>query len=216
MNTNREREFFVSDQVPAATRRERRKQEYRQRILDAAIEVFESIGCEAATLESICEAADVSRPTFYKYFDGKPALIRALAEQLWLNVAQQFDSEFDHTNETIDDYLAHFFTIVRLEFSKYSRLERELIRYSMTQSTGDDHSINLLKTLTQMFSGAYLKAAQKGQLNLAYPVDFMAEMTMASINTVMMSWAMDEQYPLAERLDQLASYLPDTLRIAKK
>lgn len=48
------------------TRFERRKQQSRDRILEAAFELFRAQGIERTTIEDICERADVATRTFFK------------------------------------------------------------------------------------------------------------------------------------------------------
>jgi TetR/AcrR family transcriptional regulator, cholesterol catabolism regulator len=57
--------------VTAGDRRARRKQETRERIVDAAVELFVSQGYDATTVDQIAAAADVARGTFFNYFPGK-------------------------------------------------------------------------------------------------------------------------------------------------
>lgn len=51
----------------------------RERILAGAAKAFSSKGCAAARVEDILVAADVSRPTFYKFFEGKDAVFEELS-----------------------------------------------------------------------------------------------------------------------------------------
>jgi AcrR family transcriptional regulator len=200
--------------VPATSRRERRKQEFRDKIMEAAIALFELQGCEATTLESICERADVSRPTFYKYYPSKQDLIKALAETLWLKLAEELTSESMARAESTAQYIASFFELIRREFAKYTRLERDLVCQSMINDPHDIGSASVLAGLTALFEGVYRAGLERGDLGSHYPVDFLAEMTMGAINAVMMNWAIDEAYPLDLRLDQLADYLPRMLGLS--
>ncbi|GAA3873909.1 TetR family transcriptional regulator [Saccharothrix violaceirubra] len=52
-------------------RRERRKRETRQRIVDTAIRLFAEQGYERTTVVQIAEAADVATKTFFNYFPSK-------------------------------------------------------------------------------------------------------------------------------------------------
>ncbi len=77
------------------TRRERKKQETRERILSVAREMLISRGYGATTLEEIAETADVAKATFYNYFPNKDDLLRQIAaievEAVDLQMAQETD-----------------------------------------------------------------------------------------------------------------------------
>jgi len=59
----------------ARSRRERKKQETRQRLLEVAWELFRVRGYEETTVEEITEAADVAKGTFFNYFETKEAVL---------------------------------------------------------------------------------------------------------------------------------------------
>lgn len=75
----------------AAARRERRKVERREAILDAAALVFGDKGAHAATMDDVAEAAEVSKGTLYLYFPSKDELIVALAHRPLDVVLVRFD-----------------------------------------------------------------------------------------------------------------------------
>ena len=54
-----------------ASRRERRKEETGQRLLDEAMKLFARNGVAGTTIEAITEAADVGKGTFFNYFPSK-------------------------------------------------------------------------------------------------------------------------------------------------
>lgn len=59
-------------------RKQRRQEERRGRILDAARQVLAEHGAEALTIAAVAEAADVSPPSLYYYYSDKDALNDAL------------------------------------------------------------------------------------------------------------------------------------------
>jgi AcrR family transcriptional regulator len=57
--------------------RERKRQERRDAIINAAVNLFQTRGYEQTTMEEIAAGADVSAPTLYRYFPKKPQLLVA-------------------------------------------------------------------------------------------------------------------------------------------
>jgi AcrR family transcriptional regulator len=53
----------------------------RERLLDAALEVFVSKGIDRATVKDIAQAAGVTPGLLYHYFDGKETLLATLLEE---------------------------------------------------------------------------------------------------------------------------------------
>jgi AcrR family transcriptional regulator len=57
--------------------RERKQRQTRQRIIDEGLKLFLAQGFDATTLDAIAEAADISRRTFFSYFDSKEDIVLA-------------------------------------------------------------------------------------------------------------------------------------------
>ncbi|MFC9898007.1 TetR/AcrR family transcriptional regulator [Nocardia sp. NPDC127579] len=62
-------------------RRERRKMETRNRLLDTALTLFATQGFEATTIDRIAEQADVARQTVLNYFPRKEEFVRAWVDR---------------------------------------------------------------------------------------------------------------------------------------
>ncbi len=65
--------------VAELTRRERRKLEMRNRILSAALELFNQHGFADTTVVSICDKADIAHKTFFNHFPSHQELLREIA-----------------------------------------------------------------------------------------------------------------------------------------
>lgn len=80
-------------------RRERERLATRQRILDAARELFASQGYEAVTMRAIAERIEYSATAIYVHFKDKAALMRELTSQDFL----QFAETFVRTSQRVTD-----------------------------------------------------------------------------------------------------------------
>jgi AcrR family transcriptional regulator len=67
----------LSTPGPAAGRRDRKKNETRQALRDAAHRLFAEKGFSQTTIDDITDAANVSRRTFFRYYDSKDDLLRS-------------------------------------------------------------------------------------------------------------------------------------------
>jgi Transcriptional regulator len=69
----------MTDATMPATRR---REATRQKLLDAAAQVFAEVGLDAASVEAICDRAGFTRGAFYSNFETKDELMLALTERI--------------------------------------------------------------------------------------------------------------------------------------
>lgn len=65
-----------------ATLRDRQKQQTRQLLMDAAVDLFGDKGYAATTVDEIAAAAGTTRATFYLHFASKAELMKALIDHV--------------------------------------------------------------------------------------------------------------------------------------
>jgi AcrR family transcriptional regulator len=71
-------------------RRERERTEVREKILDAALEVFASKGDDGVTMRALADAIEYSPPVIYSHFRDKDAIIRELCYRAMRSLAHSF------------------------------------------------------------------------------------------------------------------------------
>ncbi len=67
----------------------------RERIVEAANDLFVTHGIRATSLESVADVAGCSRMTVYRHFPGKPTLIREVVMRQVLEQSADFDAMWD-------------------------------------------------------------------------------------------------------------------------
>ncbi|GAB5471087.1 MAG: hypothetical protein Kilf2KO_41170 [Rhodospirillales bacterium] len=79
------------------------KDEVRNAILDAALQVFVEKGYHAASVSNVAAAVGVAKGTLYIYFDSKEALTTALVDRHFASIAEQLMREAPC--ETLDAFI---------------------------------------------------------------------------------------------------------------
>lgn len=85
----------------ALSRRERKKLETRQGLLEAALALFREKGYDETTVEEITERADVSKGTFFNYFASKQALLGDLVAWQFAQLCEAVDVEQGATSSPV-------------------------------------------------------------------------------------------------------------------
>lgn len=107
-------------------RRERKKRETRERILQVAGQMFARDGFDAVTVEALAEAADISKPTLFNYFPSKLAILQALVPE----VDQRFSNAIDRFRQeggSVSEQLTRFFEFGGSQTRKTPKLTRALL-----------------------------------------------------------------------------------------
>jgi AcrR family transcriptional regulator len=79
--------FEVPATRPTGGLRDRKRAEARARTVEVALELFAERGYDAVTVAEICEAADISPRTFFRYFLAKEDLLVEPARQMAARVS---------------------------------------------------------------------------------------------------------------------------------
>lgn len=92
--------------------REKQKHHTRTEIVRAAFELFATQGYESVSVEMICDAAGISRATFFNYFPQKDLILRDIASSR-VEKLQAIVVRFGESGKklTFDDVLALFLEI---------------------------------------------------------------------------------------------------------
>jgi AcrR family transcriptional regulator len=196
------------------SRRERRLREMHERIIAAAMELFEARGVEAVKVDDICESADIAQKTFFNHFPTKQHLVREIAEE-FLKAFREILATARAAGGTTTHQIERFFALVANEVESRGPMHRgfvmEVIR--VTHDVGANAEQN--RQLHEAF-GALLRAGVRaGDVTTAHPVTVLSEAVVGSFITLMLNWLGTESYPFRARATAMARFLGDALRARK-
>jgi len=193
-----------------APRRERRKLEVRQRIVDAATELFDERGFEATKVSEICERADVVNKTFFNHFPTKQHLLREIAEAQ-IGILFEDIRLARERSEGTRARLTWFFERIADNIDAAGPMRRELVtEMILTTQASSDGSLQS-RRLQEAFSGLIRDGRAAGDVNESHPLATQTELVLGTFYALMFGWGNVESYPLRRRALGAARLLGDAL-----
>ncbi|SPJ15026.1 Transcriptional regulator, TetR family [Syntrophobacter sp. SbD2] len=172
----------------------------KERILEAALEVFSHKGFHPATMDEIAEKAGVGKGTLYRYFETKEKLfaelVRLRLEELGATAGSVIDGR--------DDVLTMISKCIRMYFEFFDRNQRlyRLIiqeQLDLGEHSPDEYFRKVMRAIPNLKRKIY-EGTQQGILK---DVDFQTVFygTMGFAHGVIQKWlARDCSYPLVNEL----------------
>ncbi|MCU1720461.1 TetR/AcrR family transcriptional regulator [Pseudomonas sp. 5P_5.1_Bac1] len=190
--------------------RQRQKELRREAIVTAALELFETHGFTATTVEQIAVQAGVSTPTVFNYFGSKQDILLALmehADQRALGDARVQMPVFDNAVDAMC-YLES--QIIRRELQALpAAIWRELLPLGVL-TPRPDAATHLNQRLIVEVAGLLRDLQARGLLKASFDVEFVAEFLNDYSSTLFMRLVQDD-VPDLEAHDRRIRTLTQTL-----
>jgi len=154
-------------------------------IVEAADKLFNQFGFKKVSVEEICQAADVSKMTYYKYFANKNELIK----YLWQMMINESWAKLDQLEQQDVPFAEKVKMIIEMKEAATSQMGSEYIRdyLNMVPELMDFYNQIFGEVMTR-FMGIIRKAQEKGEVRKSIRPEFF----LAVIN-LMMELAKNEQ-----------------------
>ena len=169
------------------------REQKRQRILRAAIDVFASKGYFSARMTDVAEAAEVADGTLYLYFEGKEHLLMSIFD----SVLGRFIERLDEEIAKIDDPTEKLSIMVRLHLETLGR-DHALAHVLQIETR---HSRRFMSLFTRGKLGEYLNRVRdiivEGQESGAFRRDISpglaTNLVFGTVDEIVMSWLLAER-----------------------
>jgi len=169
------------------------REQKRQRILRAAIDVFASKGYFAARMTDVAEAAQVADGTLYLYFEGKEHLLISIFD----SVLGRFIERLDEEIAKIDDPIEKLSVMVRLHLETLGR-DHALAHVLQIETR---HSRRFMSLFTRGKLGEYLNRVRdiivEGQESGVFRGDISpglaTNLVFGAVDEIVMSWLLAER-----------------------
>lgn len=165
-------------------RRERKKQAVRDSIQDELFRLIGLNGLEGTTIDELCEAADISKKTFYNYYSTRHDLIMEVCQSRLFNHLQNNITVTIENYRGLSDQLIFLMGKMEQFILHAKRSEKELINYmlmNLSSNNGSKQSHSMQEGYEQIFR------AGAAELKSGLTPEFCAEMTVAMVNALSLS-----------------------------
>jgi AcrR family transcriptional regulator len=193
------------------TRRERRRLEVRERILETALSLFETQGFEATTVAEIVRRADIAYGTFFNHFPSKLHLLREISDLALQDLFENVEEVRKRPGSFAERLIALFESSAERALHKGPQM-RELTGAMMAlafpETAGnDDRRIRLA------FRAVLEDGLESGEIRDGVDLDTLCEVVVGTWYSLFLSWVHFDAYPLRERASQAARFLAGTLAL---
>jgi AcrR family transcriptional regulator len=184
-------------------RREKRKQEIRTRIEEAAYRLFRDQGIEETSIEQICVAADVARRTFYGYFPNKHSLLGGLGISRLYDQSEPMLRLLMDNHRTTRDRLEAMIDYIESNFAGYDDVDRELILLAPSTFAEDRaRQREIGDSAMSSFTRLITAGVKIGDVQTEFSPEILAAMVVGTLNMLTISWAMNSDYPIFTKLEE--------------
>ena len=200
-------ELIGAEERPS--RRERRRLEIRDRIIQTAISLFEAKGYEATTVVEISRRADIAYGTFFNHFPSKLHLLRELSD---LTIREFFLGleEVRKQPGSFADQLVLLFDDASAQAEETGQHMRELLGAMLTL-TFPDSAVSDDRRMRLAFRRFLEEGLAAGEVRDDVDLDTLIEIVVGTWYSMFLSWVHFDDYPLRDRAATAARFLASVL-----
>ena len=188
--------------------REQRRSDSRQRIVDAAWQLFAASGADGVTMAEVAQAADVSRATVFNHFGSKHALIEGLTEGVLVYYQTILDSALADAHTPTPELIRAMFALMGRGIEEEARFYRGVFREIAKVRVGMDEGSQAhraaqaaLERLVRLLA----RGQERDELSQEYRAEDLASAFDSLVNGTITHWLYDDaSEPLEERMKRVA------------
>ncbi len=183
-------------------RRERRCEETRERIFRAALQLFAERGFSATTIESITEAADVGKGTFFNYFGNKESLLLEFRERQ-MDKVRAFVANSMNSEAALATVIYEFSVSMTEHQRNSPALFQSLIIAYLSNKGVQKKITEGLNQARQMFAELVVQRQQRGEIRTDLEPEAIVHTLQQMIFGTMFIWSLSPNTPFDEDLKKM-------------
>ena len=179
------------------TRHERRRQQTRQRLIQAAVELFLEKGYADVNIQMITEKVDLGRGTFYIHFKDKEDILWSSIKDLILDLEKKAHDELEGKVLVDKEYYG------LINIFDHAGHNRDLYRIIFGEKGSSAVMGKMQNLLSEMFLRDTRRARRNPEVKATIPEDILAQALTGIISRLMFWWL---ETPNDYSAGQMAAY----------
>jgi AcrR family transcriptional regulator len=139
----------MTTQPATGTLRSRRIARSRQRLVEVALPAFAERGYDAVTVDWLCDQAEVSKRSFFRYFDGKEDLALTPLNDVWRTLIADLEAVLARSGPLLEVLAAALIDVIERMPPGWERLAVLSARLSGTNPEIDAAGMLVCERFTQ-------------------------------------------------------------------
>jgi len=197
--------------VAVEGRRERKKRELRERIYQAARELFRVHGFEATTVEQIAEAADVAQATFFNHFQSKQAVLAEMTKEVLEHIEAVLQEQLARPG-SVQERMRGFADQCASALGQWKGLAHNVLLELARSAARPGEAIPNVASIHAPFEVLVRKGQEKGEVRSDLEPAFVAELFVGGFTAMLSQWLNDPEYPIEKRMRQAAGLIGEAIR----
>lgn len=196
------------------TKRKILAEETKKRIIEIARQLFQEQGFENVSVDSVVEAAGVSKGAFYVHFESKDALAAILINDYVDEVDLDYKSYLEgiHAETPISDILIALTGKIADVMACTIGCDNMKILYKahLTKTIHSDSAMSYNRDLYKIFTEMLEKGVRQGEFRTDIPVDTLAKHCILAIRGITFEWCI--RYPDFDLKEQCLNHFEILLK----
>ncbi|MFN7017066.1 MAG: TetR/AcrR family transcriptional regulator [Fimbriimonadales bacterium] len=185
---------------PYANRRERRREETRQRLIEAALALMQEKPFEQVTVEEITTLADVAKGTFFTYFPTKEHLLHAYMRDLANEVYEFLESLQPEDAPSQWEIMRQVMLFIAQRDARSLQISRTMMIACCHSPVVREQMLAIVNEATERARIGFEIGQQKGEFRTDVSAEELAHQAIRLYRLCQMEWMMERE---GESLEQI-------------
>ncbi len=196
----------MSDAQPL-NRIERRKLEFRQKIIEAALQLFEQRGVNETSVAAIIQQADIAHKTFFNHFPSKDHLLRHIACSFSDNAYRAFREGLGKHSDP-RKRIAYCLRNIAITLDKAHAHYKQLLNlYLISGAVQGDLRRQQRQQFSQLINEIIADAGARKLLRPGFKPEALSEVIIGLCVSTLLAWSLEDDYPITTKMDAVIAFI---------